>query len=44
MGMLASFGVGSTILGAFSDKFGRKTILLLSLAMTIPVLAITVNI
>ena len=24
MGMLASFGVGSTILGAFSDKFGRK--------------------
>ena len=41
--MTLGIAVGSIFLPYMADKFGRKTILLLSLALTIPVLAITVN-
>ena len=42
--MTLGIAVGSIFLPYMADKFGRKTLLLLSIALTIPVLAASINV
>ena len=42
--MTLGIAVGSIFLPYMADKFGRKTMLLLTIALTIPVLAASINV
>ena len=33
MGDVASYGIGASVLGSFSDRFGRKKMIILAIAM-----------